>query len=538
MITTVLIVDKSEIMRQQYHHYLIQERPHDYLILEADSLSKARDICKLKKPDVILSGLPSIDKRWEFLECLHHQQHLLPILLIVDQADEKSAAKANNGGIQDYLVKEYLNADRLLRSMDNLLEKMRLVNIFADALKLRKRSEEVIIESVERSRRLIECSDDLIWSSDLNGKFIYLSPQFTDLFGWEPSEWISKSMTDIIHAGDRLRFKENFNQLIVNNDIHRESLPIEFRHQQRDGSYVWVSSNITLIRNSQGEAIAVQGILKDISDRIALAYAIRDRKQVESKLRESNEILSVVNHELMKATQLKNEFLANISHELRTPLNIVLGLIESLQEGIYGSLSDKQRKVIRTIENSSNHLLGLINNILDFSQMEVGYLELNQTKTSISDLCKDSAEFLKFQAANKSIQLSIEIMENLPDLFIDERRIRQVIIHLLDNALKFTPKLGKVILAASCDNSWIKISITDTGIGIAPENLNKLFQPFIQLDSNLNRRYDGTGLGLAIVKQIVDAHGGRVEVQSKIALGSCFKVLLPINNTKTKNAVG
>ncbi len=232
---------------------------------------------------------------------------------------------------------------------------------------------------------------------------------------------------------------------------------------------------------------------------------------------------------------MKDEFLANMSHELRTPLNAILGMSEALQEEVFGPLNQKQHQSVQTIEKSGTHLLALINDILDVAKIESGKIELNCTPTLITELCESSLVFVKQQALKKRISIQIEFSPYLPKLLIDERRIRQVLINLLNNAIKFTHEGGRVSLTVTFESStetassnhYISFAVTDTGIGITPENLPKLFQPFVQIDSALNRQYMGTGLGLALVKKIVEMHGGEVKVKSKIDIGSCFTFRLP-----------
>ena len=224
-----------------------------------------------------------------------------------------------------------------------------------------------------------------------------------------------------------------------------------------------------------------------------------------------------------------------MSHELRTPLNAILGMTEGLQEEVFGSINERQLKALQTIESSGTHLLELINDILDVAKIESGQIELNYAPTAISHLCQSSLAFIKQQALYKKLQLQVQLPRGLPDLQVDERRIRQVLINLLNNAVKFTPEGGQIsleVLQPTPQNEadsgcWVRFSVADTGIGIAPENIQKLFQPFVQIDSALNRQYTGTGLGLSLVKRIVDLHGGKVGVTSILGKGSCFTIDLP-----------
>jgi len=288
-----------------------------------------------------------------------------------------------------------------------------------------------------------------------------------------------------------------------------------------------------------------------------LQQELRDRQQTQQYLTEINHRLAVSNEELARATRLKDEFLANMSHELRTPLNAILGMTEGMQEQVFGNISSAQIKALQTIERSGSHLLELINDILDVAKIESGQIDLEYSTISVEAFCLSSLTFIKQQALKKNIQLEIKLSPNLPEVNVDERRIRQVLINLLNNAVKFTPEGGCITLEASCQflpndseesaitnpqtelvvSRYLSIAIIDTGIGISPENISKLFQPFIQIDSALNRQYQGTGLGLALVKRIVEMHGGRVMLTSEVGMGSCFTVILPCDEVAASSSV-
>jgi PAS domain S-box-containing protein len=273
-------------------------------------------------------------------------------------------------------------------------------------------------------------------------------------------------------------------------------------------------------------------ILQLFADRVA---AEMKRQDDEDKICENNRHLELINQELLHATRRKNEFLATMSHELRTPLNAILGMSEALEDEVFGDLNERQIKSLRTIRRSGRHLLSLINDILDVSKIEAGKLELEIVTTSVQDLCSSSLIFLKQQAFDKQIKLDVQLPPAVGNIAVDERRMRQVLINLLSNAVKFTPAGGQIILSVTRQekedsedgSSWIEFKVTDTGIGISAIDQLKLFQPFVQLDSSLNRQYAGTGLGLTLAKQIVELHGGNVHLQSTPQQGSCFTVHLP-----------
>ena len=266
------------------------------------------------------------------------------------------------------------------------------------------------------------------------------------------------------------------------------------------------------------------GLLEDSFNKMAIQL----QETIEG-LHQNNEDLAITNAKLSRATKLKDEFLASMSHELRTPLNAVLGLSEALLDEVYGDLTERQARSLTTIHNSGKHLLSLINDILDLAKIESGEEKLNLSCVELASLGNASLDFVKEQAKQKKIQLDAQIETGLGCVELDERRIKQVLINLLNNGVKFTPNGGKVTLKAWGDaqEEQIIFRVIDTGIGVKPENMDKLFASFVQIESSLSRRYEGTGLGLALVKNIVELHGGSISVTSELEKGSQFTIILP-----------
>lgn len=418
--------------------------------------------------------------------------------------------------LPDGTVRTLKSSARVRR--DEAGEPLSLVGINLDITD-RKRSELALKESEEKFRQLAEAIDAVFWIVDLtSGSHVYVSPAYERIWGYpveelheNPNAWL-----DHLHPEDRPRLEATPAEEIL--DEYNE----EYRIIRSDGEVRWIRDRAFAIKNEQGQVYRVAGIAEDISD----------RKQTEAQLQQSNE-------QLLRATRLKDEFLASMSHELRTPLNAILGMTEALQEEVFGSVSDSQRQALQTIDSSGGHLLALINDILDVAKIESGQIELNLSATAIAPLCDASLNFIKQQAINKKIELQLDLSPTLPDLLLDERRMRQVLINLLNNAVKFTPEGGRICLKVealfaedappeTAPITGVRWSVEDTGIGIAPENLPKLFQPFIQIDSALNRQFEGTGLGLSLVKRLVELHGGEVGVSSQLGIGSCFTVMLPV----------
>ncbi|MEH2351308.1 MAG: ATP-binding protein [Nostoc sp.] len=268
--------------------------------------------------------------------------------------------------------------------------------------------------------------------------------------------------------------------------------------------------------------LSEQNFVTSIAEFVTLSIEVCDCKSAESALREAEEAAEVAN-------RAKKTFLGNMSHELTTPLSSILAIAEALQNEVYGTLTAEQRQFLNTLESSGKNLLELINQILELTDIESSKIELQLAATSIPGLCDSSLSFVKNLALQKNIQLSVQIPEELEPIEVDERRIRQVFINLLNNAIKFTHDGGKVWIEVqpTSTNEYIFFSVVDTGIGMLSDDLFQLFQPFMQVENASNRRSTGTGLGLVMVQKIVELHGGTVHAESQLGKGSRFTVKLP-----------
>jgi PAS domain S-box-containing protein len=388
------------------------------------------------------------------------------------------------------------------------------------ALHERKQAEIALRASEERYQKLADNIPGAIYqfrlASDGSISYPYMSSGCWELFQLTPAAVMADSncLLQLLHPDDVLKLQRAISESA------RQLTPKlwEGRAVLSTGELKWIKSASRPELQPDG-SIVWDGVMLDVTDRKIAEIA-----------------LLVTNQDLERATRLKDEFLATMSHELRTPLNAILGMSESLQEEVFGTLNSGQNQAIATIEQSGEHLLSLINDILDVSKMSAGKLELNLTKVALTELCKSSSILVKQQALDKQIQIETQLSVNPDWILVDERRMRQVLINLLNNAVKFTPPGGRVTLAVrveaatACDlaeGACLCFSVSDTGIGISSADRSKLFQPFIQIDSSLNRKYQGTGLGLVLVKQIVELHGGTVTIDSEVGKGSCFSVLLP-----------
>jgi signal transduction histidine kinase len=272
-----------------------------------------------------------------------------------------------------------------------------------------------------------------------------------------------------------------------------------------------------MTRDRDGAIIGARGVLVDVTARRAA-----------EELRQHSAELEARNRRIEEASRLKSEFLANMSHELRTPLNAILGFAELLHDGVVDPASPQHREFLGDILNSGQHLLQLINDVLDLAKVEAGRLELRPEPIDLSALVAEVCSILRTTAASRRITVEHQLDPALTDLVLDPSRLKQVLYNYLSNALKFTHEGGRVTIRATAEgDDRLRLEVEDDGIGIAPADLNRLFLDFQQLDGGSSKRHPGTGLGLALTRRLVEAQGGEVGVRSQPGLGSVFHAVLP-----------
>ncbi len=393
----------------------------------------------------------------------------------------------------------------------------------------RNKTETALRQSEERFRRVVSSVSDHIYFTEVTGNAqhlnLYLSPNIEELTGYPLERFLNDWSfwpTRVIHPDDQPAAAQQAARLASG-----QNGQMEYRLVKANGDVIWVrdSGRTEMAGNSR----LVYGVVADITERKQVEAALAaERALLAQRVEERTAELSLANAELARAARLKDEFLASMSHELRTPLNAVLGMSEALQEQVYGPLNDKQFNALQRIEESGRHLLSLINDILDLSRIEAGKLELQVTMVDIYAVCQASLYFIDKAAHDKNLTVLAQIGDDI-NLYADERRLKQVLVNLLSNAVKFTPNGGQIGLEVINvpEEPAVKFIVWDTGIGIAQEDMGRLFKPFVQLDSRLSRHYEGTGLGLTLVYRMVEMHQGSVTVESEVGQGSRFIVTLP-----------
>jgi PAS domain S-box-containing protein len=395
----------------------------------------------------------------------------------------------------------------------------------------RKRTEKALQESEERYRRITEAVTDYIYTVRIqNGCPVETihSPACVAVTGYTAEEFLRNPYLwiEMVYEDDRKLVRKLVADILSGFQVK----PLEHRIIRKDGTLCWVRNTSVLYYDDQGKLVSYDGLIQDITERKQMEIALEEeRASFAQKFEERTEELSRANAELARAARLKDEFLAIMSHELRTPLNVVLGMSEALQDGIYGPLNERQLNALRRIGESGHHLLAIITDILDLSQISTGRIELDIGPVAVESVCQAGLRFINQEVQKKRLTLSFEFDRVVTTIRTDGRRLKQALVNLLDNAVKFTPEEGKIGLEVEGDpeNRVVRFTVWDTGIGIAKEDMNRLFQPFMQLDSSLSRKYEGTGLGLILVYRIVDLLGGGVSVESEVGKGSRFTILLP-----------
>jgi PAS domain S-box-containing protein len=408
-------------------------------------------------------------------------------------------------------TQELSESENRLRVANEGLEK-RVAERTAELNNLNANLEEDIRKRKELEKRLtnqaqiLDLANDTIFVRNLDDKIIYWNQGAQRVYGWSKEEVMGRVTHDFLGTTFPQPLEEIQAQLW--REGHWEG---ELIHTRRDGAVLNVVSRWTLQRDDQGNPASI----------IEMNFDITERKKMERDLHDKN-------LELLNAARAKNSFLANMSHELRTPLNGIIGFSEILADGLSGEVNPEQKEYLGDILNSAQHLLQLINDVLDLAKVESGKIELHPEAFSVPKAIEQVCSVAYPLVQKKKIQLVKTLDPKVDLVTLDEKRFKQILYNLFSNAIKFTDPSGRVeIIIATKDETHFILSVKDTGIGIKPEGLKRLFKEFEQLDEGTTRRYQGTGLGLALTRKIVEAQGGVIEVTSEFGKGTTFTATLP-----------
>jgi len=364
-------------------------------------------------------------------------------------------------------------------------------------------------------------------------KPVFVNPQFQKLTGFTENELLNIDPFSLVHPEDRELVRKNAVAMLKGNRFS----PYEFRGIGKDGKTIWAMETVTSV-HYKGKR-ATLGNFMGVTERKQMEEALKDKNE---QLDAQNEELQVQTEELMtqqqelmektreveQATQAKSEFLAHMSHELRTPLNVLIGFSELMIDEVPGEINEEQKQCLNDIMSSSKHLLDLINDVLDLSKIESGKMKLELANISLSDVIEPLTRTMLPILAPRKQSLDIKVEEELPKVYADKAKVRQVLFNLLSNSIKFTPDGGKLKVEAVRSGDWCQVSVIDNGIGIRKEDQEQIFEPFYQQDNPLTKEKSGAGLGLTVAKEIIEKQGGRIWVESEYGKGSRFTFTLPL----------
>jgi two-component system, sensor histidine kinase and response regulator len=400
----------------------------------------------------------------------------------------------------------------------DLLDEETLFVGFISDISARKSLEESIKKSEQQYSSLMKNIPGASFRCLMNDHWtaLFISDAIYDLTGWQTDDFYQEkiSLGQLLHPDDL----ESVTAAINEAEKEYKSYEIEYRLKHKDGHYVWVLENGSVIHNKNGEAEWIDGVILDISQRIKMEDELRLAKEKAEESAES-----------------KASFLANMSHEIRTPMNSIIGFSDILLEA---DISGESKQHLATISKSARSLLHLLNDILDSAKLEKNKLDLDIRAFLPANMVDTVISTLWLQARSKGLELNFHIEPNVANTYLGaEDRIRQVLMNILGNAIKFTEKGNVTLTISKLVNGNLRFTIKDTGIGIPQERLKNIFDPFTQADASMSRRFGGTGLGTSISKQLVNLMGGEIFVRSELGKGSCFYFDLPLKESKIQPEV-
>ena len=371
-------------------------------------------------------------------------------------------------------------------------------------------SQRAFREAEARYRSIIDNALEGVYISSLEGRMMVANRALAEINGYASPEELILSVHDIaaewyVKPGRRQEFVD-----LMHRDGEVRNFESEvYRHKTRDR--IWVQENARLVRDEAGKPLYYEGTVQEITQ----------RKNFERQL-------MVARRAAEASNRAKSEFLANMSHELRTPLNAIMGFAQILRDRWQDPEHAKVGEYAGDILLSAQHLYGLISEILDYSKIDSGTVQLTENPIDVVALCNHCAHMIGERAQRGGLRLKVELAHNLPALNGDERRVTQVLLNLATNAVKFTPSGGTVTISAEVDGGGsLVLSVADTGIGINEKDLERVFEPFVQVNRAAHPQQEGAGLGLAICKNLIKLHQGRIEVSSKPGRGTTVRVILP-----------
>jgi len=395
----------------------------------------------------------------------------------------------------------------LLYAISILVAIFQAALVAAAAQDRQRRADEAAREGAAMYRFLADNAMDLITRHSSDGRIRFASPAALPLLGVAPESLVGLAPAALCHPDDLKAMQSAF----MDSAYFAKPATAEVRLKRAGGGHVWAEIRCRPVPRPDGNG----------SDIVAVTRDITERKAYERQLIEARDLSE-------EANRAKSRFLANMSHELRTPLNAIIGFSEVMSHEMFGALGGpRYLEYSRLIHESGNHLLELINGILDMSKIEAGKFELSEEVFDLNAVAEAAVRFLKLPAERAGVALKTAIAQDTSFIFADKRAVKQILVNLLSNGVKFTPRGGEVCVRSRLDATGVEIAVVDTGVGIPEKDLIRLGQPFEQVDGEHTRKKEGTGLGLSLVKALAAMHGGEAAIQSALGVGTTVKVRLP-----------
>lgn len=381
-------------------------------------------------------------------------------------------------------------------------------------------------ESKEKYKSIIEDIQEGYYEVDLKGNFTFVNESFCEIFEYSRDELMG------VNYGKYLDDKTKNELFKVSNKIFRTGKiknNIQFNFNKKDGEKIFTESSLNLKYDSDGNKIGFSGLIRDISkqkeiERLIDKYNRQLAKEVEDRTKDLKKALDkqkLYLDQILKSSQFKTDFMATMSHELRTPLNAIIGFTDLLLEGAYGSLNDEQLEFVKDIKSSAEYQFGMVKHILDISNIDAEQLTLNVQKFSINNIVEQVRSSLAPSYTKKKLKFELKGLDTEKEIYADPVRFKEILYNIIDNAIKFTIEGKITFIFKEDDEKWI-FEIKDTGIGIAREDFDSVFQEFKRGSSNYVLCTEGTGLGLSVTKRLVNLHGGNITFTSKLGVGSTF----------------
>jgi two-component system, cell cycle sensor histidine kinase DivJ len=388
--------------------------------------------------------------------------------------------------------------------------------VAAAAQDRQRTADQAAAEGAAMYRFLADNAMDLITRHGPDGRIRFASPAAQGLLGQVPDALIGLAPVALVHADDLRTIQSAF----MESSYFARAAAAEVRLKRADGTFVWAEIRCRPAAPAKGKAADIVAVTRDITE----------RKSHERALIEARDLAE-------QANRAKSSFLANMSHELRTPLNAIIGFSEVMTHEMFGPVgSPRYLEYSRLIHESGAHLLELINGILDMSKIEAGKFELSEEIFDLEETAQACARFVRQPAERAGVALRIAIAPGARTIFADKRAIKQILVNLLSNGVKFTPRGGEVRIQAALDTRGVEIAISDSGVGITARDLERLGRPFEQVEGEHVRSKEGTGLGLALVKALASMHGGEAAIESSVGVGTTVRVRLPYAAVDEKGA--